>query len=355
MIENLSFKNFRGIKNITFTDLKQITLISGKNNSGKSSVLEGVFLFFDHISPDSFVKLSRFRGMAISTEPTVIWNPLFFGLNTKDTIKISMTLDCVETELDYSLDDSFVPSDPKRVPQDIYNQFVSSVKSTHALKFNFSCGDYLEEGHFIAGASGVFRNLSTNKNNQIRALPYTQFINSSIVNNDGVIAEWFGKIELEGKKNQVIEALKTIDSSITDISVIAMQGQVQLYAKMDNRLLPLKLAGDGVNKLLFIILSIISNPNSVILIDEIETGFHYSMYPKLWEIVSGVARMNNCQIIATTHSYECIEGAIDGIQSAGMSDDFCYYRIERKETESKVFRYSSDLIRSALDFSLEVR
>ena len=43
-----------------------------------------------------------------------------------------------------------------------------------------------------------------------------------------------------------------------------------------------------------------------ILIDEIETGFHYSMFDKLWEVIATTAKKNNCQIIATTHIYECM-------------------------------------------------
>ncbi len=57
MIENIKLENFRGFKEIELTDLRRISLISGKNNSGKSSVLEGVFLFLDHLAPESFVKI----------------------------------------------------------------------------------------------------------------------------------------------------------------------------------------------------------------------------------------------------------------------------------------------------------
>ena len=64
---------------------------------------------------------------------------------------------------------------------------------------------------------------------------------------------------------------------------------------------------------------------------------------------------NNCQIIATTHSYECIDGAIDGIEAANMQDEFCYYRVERTDKENRAFRYSGNLIRSAINSSMEVR
>lgn len=58
-------ENFRGFKEIELSELKPITLISGKNNTGKSSILEGIFLFLDHISPDCFSKINYFRGTTI--------------------------------------------------------------------------------------------------------------------------------------------------------------------------------------------------------------------------------------------------------------------------------------------------
>lgn len=356
MINTISFENFRGFKKIELSNLEQITLISGKNNAGKSSILEGIFLLFDHLAPESFMKINRFRGLPITSEQNALWDPLFYNLDTNIPVSISIKLAETLNELKYSRDDNFIPTDFGGAPQDLWNQFVSSAQSAYSLKFSFNADNYIEEGHFIVNESGMLRNLNTNLvNNQIKPLPFIQYINSSIVNNDTMITEWFGKLELQGKKNQLIDILKILDASISDISTIAIKGQIQLYAKMHNKLLPLKLAGDGLNKLLFIILAIIENPNSFILIDEIESGFHYSMYPKLWYAIASAAQENNCQIIATTHSYECIDGAIDGIESANMQNCFCYYRIERNEDNNKAFRYSGNLLRSAINCSMEVR
>jgi predicted ATPase len=46
----------------------------------------------------------------------------------------------------------------------------------------------------------------------------------------------------------------------------------------------------------------------VVLLDEFENGFHYSVLSKLWEAVSEFAQ-NNPQIFASTHSEECIRAA----------------------------------------------
>lgn len=356
MIKNIKFENFRGFEQLALSELSPITLISGKNNAGKSSVLEGIFLAFDHVAPESFAKINQFRGLNVSTEPSSLWEPAFYHFDTKKKLRISIDFNGEESELSYIRDDSFVPPDDLSAPQDVLNQLISSAKTTYTLRFEFTHGDYREEGNFVTSSSGLFRNMiTTRKNNRIEPMSFTQYINSTTRGNDAVVAEWFGKLELQGKKQQVIDILKIMDPTISDISAIAINGQIQLYAKFGERLLPLRIAGDGLNKLLFIVLAIIENPQSLILIDEIETGFHYSMYSKLWEVIAKTAEENQCQVVVSTHSYECIVGAIEGIKSAHRESDFCYYRLERNETGNYAYRYSGELLRTAISTDMEVR
>lgn len=44
MFEELSIKNFRGIRQAEIKGFSQVNLLLGKNNCGKSSVLEALFL-----------------------------------------------------------------------------------------------------------------------------------------------------------------------------------------------------------------------------------------------------------------------------------------------------------------------
>ena len=108
-------------------------------------------------------------------------------------------------------------------------------------------------------------------------------------------------------------------------------------------------------KALFPMLSIMENPNSIILIDEIENGFHYSMFPMIWEAIAHTAQKSNCQVIATTHSYECVTGAVEGIEKADMKDQFCFFRLAQEKKGRCAYRFSSDVIRTALDAEMEVR
>lgn len=356
MIEKIAFENFRGFERMELSDIKPITLISGKNNAGKSSVLEGVFLFFDHTAPESFLKISNLRGVTPALDIRSLWEPLFYQLDTQKKLRISMTAEGQDVLLEYAKDDSFIPPKEATMSPEMMNQIISSAKTSYTLKVRFQRGDYVEDGHFIMTPMGVVRNMTTSHENQIESLRYIQFIDAAVINTNAVfVAESLGRVELKGEKQSVIDVLKLIDPDITDLFPVVMNGQAQLYVKIGNRPLPLRLAGDGLNKLLCIVLAITANPDSIILIDEIETGFHYSMLPVLWETVARAAQKNRCQVIATTHSYECIAGASEGIQRAGCISDFCYYRIDKGGEGSSVSRYSDELLQIAVSTDMEVR
>lgn len=356
MINSISFENFRGFSQLKMDGVQPITLISGMNNVGKSSVLDGLFLFFDHTASESFMKLNSFRGFPPLSEPKYLWEPIFYNLDTQKTVMIEIGLPEGVAQLQYERDNDYVIPQGGDVPQSVLNQFMTSTQSSYTLKFQYIYNNYKECGHFMANTSGLLRKIDTSLDgNRIHSLEFIQYINSIIIQNNGDVAAMLGTLELAGKKEELVKILKLIEPSITDLTMIMTSGGAQLYAKVNGRLLPIKLSGDGLNKLMFIILVIMAHPGAVILIDEIETGIHYSAYADFWKAIAITALQNNCQVIATTHSYECIVGAVDGIKQADASDRFCYFRIDRQDDMTVAYRYSDELLRTAIDASLEVR
>ena len=358
MFRNIRFENFRGLKHLALPELSQITLLTGRNNAGKSSVLEGVFLFMDHSAPDSFGKINSFRGLYSATNASSLWEPAFYGLNTSNSLRITANVDGEECDLQYMRDDSYLPPDENGGAPNFYRQFVTATRSTYTLKYLFSRGSYTENGSFSVNENGIMKNIATSReNNAISFLPETRFIGavSSIFANEAEIADWLGQIELKGKKQQVVDVLKYLEPEVSDILTIANQGQIKIYVRVSGQLLPVRLAGDGMNRLLHLILVILAHPDSILLIDEIETGFHYSMLVDLWTLIASAARESRCQIIASTHSYECVQSAVDGITKAGMMDHFCLYRLEHQDDQNRAFRMDAELVRYSIDANMEVR
>jgi AAA15 family ATPase/GTPase len=77
--------------------------------------------------------------------------------------------------------------------------------------------------------------------------------------------------------------------------------------KKNNTFYNLNEFGDGLSHFIYFVMLLLANNNSVILIDEIENGIHYTNYDKLWELILTIAKEQNVQVFATTHSDECIE------------------------------------------------
>ncbi|MGB8344109.1 MAG: ATP-binding protein, partial [Ktedonobacteraceae bacterium] len=71
--------------------------------------------------------------------------------------------------------------------------------------------------------------------------------------------------------------------------------------------IPLRSLGDGMMRTLATVLALVNAKDGILLIDEFENGFHYSVLPELWQMIFQVARRLNVQVFATTHSWDCIE------------------------------------------------
>ena len=357
MLSNLEIENFRGIRELSIKDMRRLVLLSGNNNVGKSTVLEAIFLMMDHLSPDSFSRMNAFRGISIPANGVGLWEPLFYRMDPENAIKIQTTRGEDVLTLSYTKDDSYIPAQNRDIPKNVAGSFQFSAKMNYTLRFDFRIEgsvDYSEVGHYTTGESGILREMADNNGDKQFMQPtYTSFVNNSFVRTDRALLDRMGKAEINGEKEKVICFLQRIDPSISDIVTLSINGVPQLYINTNKKLLPVQFSGDGINKLLYIVLSIMDAKNGILLIDEIDTGFHYSMYKDLWKMVSDVSRDYNCQVIATTHSYENIIGAIEGVKD--NPEDFAYYRLGYDKDELKSFRSSYDLLRSALRSDMEVR
>jgi len=79
MYQNIEIKNFRGISSLLLDDLKQINLIVGKNNTGKTSLLEALFLISGISNPQLPFTVNTHRGLNYLTdkeEPFLIYHNL---------------------------------------------------------------------------------------------------------------------------------------------------------------------------------------------------------------------------------------------------------------------------------------
>ena len=98
----------------------------------------------------------------------------------------------------------------------------------------------------------------------------------------------------------------------------------------------------------------INSRDGFLLIDEAENGIHHSVQPDFWRMVFETAHANNVQVIATTHSFDCVRGFA---QAAVECEEIegALVRIERKDEEMWAVEYSERDLRIAAEQRIEVR
>ncbi|MBQ9009681.1 MAG: ATP-binding protein, partial [Clostridia bacterium] len=325
------------------------------NGSGKSSVLEGIFLIMGNGSPETLKKIQALRGMQQAAESANLWESLFYRLDASQKMEAEALWNEHQIRLTYVREDAYTIGESGRKT---YSPLLASSAQEDALRYSFSVDGENRSGHLFANGSQTPEIDSA----FLRALQGVSAegcllikAGNGAVMDETVLAEAFGKLELAGKQQMAVDALRMIDPSVAEIKTIVHSGLVQLYLRTDTQMIPLKLFGDGMCKLLYLVLMVLGNPGGLVLIDEVENGLHCSMQEKFWRVLAETAHRSDTQIVATTHSYECIRHAVDGIEKAGMLREFLLQRLERTGEENKAVRYDGELLKEAVRSVMEVR
>lgn len=122
----------------------------------------------------------------------------------------------------------------------------------------------------------------------------------------------------------------------------------------NDRRVPLGCMGDGMRRLLALSLSLNYARGGYLLIDEIDTGLHYTIMASMWELVVHTARTLGIQVLATTHSADCVRGlAAFCKESPEMCSEVATLKIDCDLEQS--VRFSGSEVLQAVEQEIEIR
>jgi predicted ATP-dependent endonuclease of OLD family len=111
--------------------------------------------------------------------------------------------------------------------------------------------------------------------------------------------------------------------------------------------------GDGMWRMLAMAIAIARSAGGMLLVDEIDTGLHYTVMSDMWRLVFGAARELDVQVFATTHSFDCIQSLAEVCVNGDPHDHVTLQRIE--SGGPKAVPYSEAEIAQAAKRNIEVR
>jgi AAA15 family ATPase/GTPase len=358
MIDFFEIKNYKNLDGLKIKSFGKVNLISGKNNTGKTNLLESIGLYITDLNTSylNFILLDRtnynlkFEKQILeslytifknrSTEPNSENSEIILKSDYSKILKLVY----YEKELIKSGDDFYFLGENKVVKkiieEDIEKYNIGLLKATNNSVNILE----IEEQHFHFSKNSLPNSL-THKLQFIKANQNEKLANAFL----------WDKINLSDSEKHVVDALKIIDKRIERISFL---GEVQRIpvVRLDNKeIYQLKSMGDGINRILTIILALVNVKDGYLFIDEFENGLHYTVQEDLWKIIFQLSEQLNIQVFATTHSSDCIDAFQKTLNNPENKVTGQYIRLENINGEIREVAYSESEVRYASENDIEVR
>lgn len=311
-ITNITIKNFKSFGETSF-ELDKVNILIGPNNSGKSSILQALWLwnlgFIEAIeqkkkSTGINIGISKLYGLNIRKSEEIFKN--LFVIKNRKNIKIEIALSgnyIVENIVkDWSVCCEFYFSNTQEAvyckiqnKDSLDNDLVNYLKNIKMVYSHPMTAINLEE--LVLDATSVNRRITEGKNGEIiRNLCFQLFTENP--------KKWEELCELV-KKSFFVELANPEN----------VRGVLEINYKKtglgSTKPFNFSSLGRGCTQYILLLLIIFSNENSLILLDEPDAHLEILKQQEIYNTISNLAANSNSQLIIATHSEAVMTKAID--------------------------------------------
>ena len=342
MFDRIEIERFRGIRHAQIGGFKQINLFFGKNNCGKSSLLESIFLVSGLSNPLLPVYVNLMRGYNKSRLNDLKLE--FYNLDF--TLPIHFRMVDGETR---DLRISLIEQDNVSIKSDDPNILTNVGENKYGFKFDFMIDDKPYESQLrfdSANATDATRIMDDQYEESLRCIylsPKYDF-NASI---QGL------KHILQNKdENFIIKGLQLLKPNVKDF--IFTDNEMLVDIGLSQRI-PVNMMGDGARKIVALLTTVYDCKDGALLIDEISNGFHHSVMHSLWSVLIDAAIRNNTQLFVTTHDIDSIKGLRDAALN-GYGDIVASFKLVKTNNgELKSYHYSIHSLDYSMNQEIDMR
>jgi hypothetical protein len=377
-IHHLVLENYRGFTRFELYGLGRVNLLVGTNNCGKTTVLEAVSILMASGDFQPIWSTLIRRGEELyqaERDPTpagagrqVDLRRLFRGhrIEVDREFRISSegeggprTLVARITDLPIAREEPYEAEPPLTEtledllpPLSLHLRWSNSAERELTIPISRRAGI---PSQAIRRSMGTFDGMDN--------VP-VQFVTATSFSAESVAAK-FEEIVLTPKEELVTEAMRIIEPSIERIassgsdrfhlgSRSALRGGILVRLRGVEDRLPIGSMGDGIWRMLGLALAAVTSSDGILLVDDIDTGFHHTIMEEMWKFLHHCSKRFNIQVIATTHSWDCYQSlAAICRDSAADENEVTINRIEQGRTTA--VRYDEQEIVAVADRDIEVR
>ncbi|CCI29159.1 AAA family ATPase [Microcystis aeruginosa CS-1036] len=380
MLESLKIEGFRGFQNFEMANLGRINLLVGKNNSGKTSILEAIQFLYVQNNLDIFLETISYRGEFSWSESNrtkvfeichlfpgheIIPSKEIIIIGSRESHQESVTISVKSIPIQLSLfsDKNDDLNNDNIFDDEEWNKLLLSIRwsqSQKPIELELLANGTLARDSIrrMASLSRISHKIGIDNKIELRFL--TPF---SLTSSD--MAALFDNIVLSPLEDLIIESLKIIEPKIERIASIGsgkystannlgVRGGFLIKIKNHDQPIPIGSLGDGFWRMLGLVLAMVNLENGILLVDEIDSGLHFTVMTDMWKVVWETAKKLNIQVFATTHSRDCWQSLAELITEEKITDnEITIQRIDKEKSQSVIFDPEEIVI--AATSNLEVR
>lgn len=346
MFENLKIEGYRGIAKTELSKFGRINLFFGKNNCGKSSILEALFLLTGPSNPTLPLLMNQIRGI------------------TKHTFQ-TMALEFHQPDIHNRIVIQSEGNEARELTIQLVKRENSNINLKDIVPGETSAVTY------SYGFSTTFRNLNSNKiyKSEVLINPENDTQASQNIASDykeSIIARFissrlslnidssdYGQIIQNKEEEKIFDLMRIIEPRLIDIQLVGNEFLVNLGGETR---LPINVMGDGFLKIFNLILDIHYSKNGILIVDELDNGIHYSVMSLLWKAIDEACARLKVQLFASTHSLDLIKGLVSAFENVNNMPDIAAYKlIRRPDDEIASVRYSIGELSYSVNQNIEMR
>ncbi|MBX2928547.1 MAG: AAA family ATPase [Saprospiraceae bacterium] len=315
MLSELHIRNFRAFEDLTISGLKRVNLIAGKNNSGKTTVLEALRIWASDADSTVVNNVLHLRGQFKPSHQNS-FEALFNGKVSKGGNQLEIN------EL-------------------IIKKTPTSQGTVHGIQMAYSIGNLIPPVYLNANHSPDY------PNDQVVYVPFT--------GSHTPLSGLWDKVALTDLEDDVIRIMReTVEPRIIRLDVTTGNAKVRLEGSSVP--IPIQVLGDGVQRMLLLALTLVNAKGKMLLIDEFEAGLHHSVQERLWELVFEYAQKWDIQVFVTTHSEDTIRKFLYTASKVENEGQAFFVRLQfGRSGEIEAVPYEMERLENALEMNLEIR
>jgi predicted ATPase len=375
MLTSFLAKNFRLFDSLEIAGLSRVNLVVGRNNSGKSALLEAVELYVSDASTQVIINLVTNRqetwkgqpqlddeGKGIAPVRHLFRNHELPGIG-KDGIvlgpihpkseQLQINIAAYHVERDEAGIARRTLIEPDKLPQDL-----SDLEIAMVARENGKVRRVMRLDRDFDYEADMYRR----NTNLLRTTPrYSAEVVPTKNMTDEKLATLWDQINLTGLDEEVISGLQLLDPTITGAAFVEATDRRNRHLRIPiiktsnlSEPLPLKSMGDGMTRIFHIIVALVNARDGILVVDEFENGLHWSVQPTIWRMVFRLANKLNVQVFSSTHSRDCIAGFEEAWKEQVESGAF--FRLNVKQNDGvTVTPYTCETLSDALETDVEIR